>query len=96
MDHPGQPDVGAVLRLPGDFLNAVRADRFSDAEASALSDLALSEPAARVALAAHHRARSQVEQLERLGPDVVLPFVALAEGGVDLGALASVLDSELD
>ena len=76
--------------------NAVQPDRFSDDDAAALSPLASSFDAARVALAAHRRAREQSAQLSRLGADVVLPFVALPEGGADFSALADVLDETLD
>jgi len=73
--------------------NAVRPDRFTDEEAALLAPLAERAGAARVAVAAHHRARSQREQLERLGADVELPFAAEPSGGADLEELADVLDA---
>ena len=75
--------------------NALRPDRFTAAEAAVLEPLATEHAAARVALAAHHRAREQAEQLERLGPDVALPFAAEPDGGADLAALADALDTAL-
>ncbi|HEX8083000.1 MAG TPA: ArsA-related P-loop ATPase [Solirubrobacteraceae bacterium] len=51
--------------------------------------------AARAALLAHGRARAQREQLERLRPDVVLPFAAGDDGGADLDAVASALGEAL-
>ena len=71
--------------------NALRPDRFADADAARLesSDHHL---AARAALAAHRRAREQREQVERLSPDLTLPFAADGESAtVDLGALADAL-----
>jgi anion-transporting ArsA/GET3 family ATPase len=75
--------------------NALRPDRFSAAEAALLEPLAATSDAARVAVAAHHRARSQAEQLERLGAEVELPFAALPDGGADLEALADALGEQL-
>ena len=75
--------------------NALRPDRFTSAEASLLEPLAMSNPAAAVAVAAHHRAREQAAQLERLAPDVTLPFATEPDGGADLPALADALDSAL-
>jgi anion-transporting ArsA/GET3 family ATPase len=75
--------------------NALRADRFTAGDAALLEPLAASSSAARIALAAHRRARSEHEQLERLGADVVLPLATAAGGGADLQALADVLDAEL-
>jgi anion-transporting ArsA/GET3 family ATPase len=72
--------------------NAVRADRFSDAEATRLERAG--GGAARAALVAHGRARAQAESVSRLEPDVILPFAALG-GGADLEALASVLGDQL-
>jgi hypothetical protein len=74
--------------------NAVREDRFSDAEARSLRGAAA--PAAAAALRVHERARAQREQVARLRPDVVLPFAPDdASGGADLSALAAVLDAAL-
>jgi anion-transporting ArsA/GET3 family ATPase len=72
--------------------NAVRPDRFTDAEADRLRGA--SGPAAQAALVAHERARAQREQLERLRPDAELPFV-VAGGGADVEALAAVLGHAL-
>ena len=72
--------------------NAARADRFSAAEAKRLQ---AAGGAARTALVAHARARAQAEQLERLAPDVVLPFAPGSEGGADVHALAAVLETRL-
>jgi anion-transporting ArsA/GET3 family ATPase len=74
--------------------NGVRADRFGYAEAKRLR--AVGGGAAEAALVAHARARSQAEQLERLGADVVLPFAPdAATGGADVEALAAALDAAL-
>jgi hypothetical protein len=51
--------------------------------------------AARAALLAHGRARAQREQLERLRPDIVLPFAAGDDGGADLDAVAAALGEAL-
>ena len=75
--------------------NALRPDRFSSAEAALLEPLAASHDAARVALAAHHRALEQSAQLERLGADVALPFAPLPDGGADLAALSHALEPAL-
>jgi anion-transporting ArsA/GET3 family ATPase len=73
--------------------NALRPDRFSDAEADRLAGL--TAPAARTALTVHRRAREQRTQLARLGPDVTLPFAADPAGGADLDVLADALASVL-
>jgi hypothetical protein len=74
--------------------NAIRPDRFTDADAERLA--AIGGPAAGAAVAAHRRAREQREQLRRLGADVELPFAADAQrGGADLDALARVLAAAL-
>jgi anion-transporting ArsA/GET3 family ATPase len=74
--------------------NAIRPDRFTDADAERLA--AIGGPAAGAAVAAHRRAREQREQLQRLGADVELPFAADAQrGGADLDALARVLAAAL-
>ena len=86
-------ELGARLDLV--VLNALRPDRFTAREAALLEPLAAGSDAARLALAAHHRARAEEEQRERLGPDVVLPFAADPAGGADLGALADALDEAL-
>ena len=71
--------------------NAVRPDRFSDAEAERLARLA-DRLGVRAALDAHGRSREQRAQLERLGADVVLPFaVTPADGAADLDRLADAL-----
>jgi anion-transporting ArsA/GET3 family ATPase len=71
--------------------NAVRPDRFADAEAERLA-AAGEHPAARAALAAHRRAREQGEQLRRLDAAVQLPFIPdAAAGGADLEALSGAL-----
>jgi anion-transporting ArsA/GET3 family ATPase len=76
--------------------NAVRPDRFTDAEAERLTALATRAPAARTALVAHRRAREQRCQLARLAPDVTLPFAPDADrGGADLDALADALGDQL-
>lgn len=76
--------------------NAIRPDRFTAAEARTLERLAGGHPAARVAVAAHARARAQEEQLDRLHADVHLPFVPDDEsGGADLQALAGALADAL-
>ena len=76
--------------------NALGPDRFTEEEAAALEQLAAGgAPAARVALAAHHRAAEQREQVERLGPDVTLPFLPAEDGGADLHALADALGEQL-
>ena len=74
--------------------NGMRADRFSESEAQRLKTAGDSGPV-RAALLAHGRARGQREQVDRLGPDVVLPFVPAPEGGADVAALASTLDRTL-
>ena len=75
--------------------NAVRPDRFTDADAERLA-AAPENPAIHAALDAHGRAREQRAQLERLGADVVLPFAVDAEAGaVDLDALAEALAAGL-
>jgi hypothetical protein len=77
--------------------NAVVPDRFTAEEAALLEPLAADHPAARVALAAHRRALAQREQLDRLAPDVALPFTGdPTRGAADLEALASALDAALD
>ena len=74
--------------------NGVRVDRFSDADAKRLAKVG--GEAARAALATHARARTQREQLDRLGADVELPFAPDAEsGGADVAALADALDASL-
>ena len=100
---PEEMPVNEVTFLRGELgdrldlvvANALRPDRFTASEASALEPLAASHSAARVALAAHHRAREQAAQLERLGPDVTLPFATEPDGGADLQALADAFDAEL-
>ncbi len=89
-------EVGFLRDELGDRLdlvvaNAVRPDRFGEAEARALRGAA--GAAARAALAAHARARAEREQLGRLGADVELPFAVGAGGGVDIEALASALEA---
>jgi anion-transporting ArsA/GET3 family ATPase len=76
--------------------NALRPDRFTDGEAAILAPLAVAHDAARVALAAHHRAREQAVQLARLDADVALPFAPQPAGGADLDTLATALDAALD
>jgi anion-transporting ArsA/GET3 family ATPase len=72
--------------------NALRADRFTEGEAALLEPLAAAgTSAARVALAAHHRAREQHEQVDRMAADIVLPFVPGDDGAADLHALADAL-----
>ena len=73
--------------------NAVRPDRFDDADARRLA--AVDAPAARFALAAHARAKEQQEQLRRLDAGAVLPFATDAAGGADLARLADVLGEQL-
>jgi hypothetical protein len=76
--------------------NALRPDRFTDDEAALLEPLAAGgAPAAVAALAAHHRAGEQREQLDRLHADVTLPFVSGEDGAVDLHALADLLEEQL-
>ena len=81
--------------------NAVRPDRFSDAEARRLAKVGSGRggsavAAARAALGVHARAREQREQLERLGADLELPFAPdEATGGADMEALAAALDRAL-
>ena len=75
--------------------NALRPDRFTASEAAVLEPLAVSHAAARVAVAAHHRAREQASQLGRLAPDVSLPFAGLETGGADLPVLADAFDASL-
>ncbi|HEX2085999.1 MAG TPA: ArsA-related P-loop ATPase [Solirubrobacteraceae bacterium] len=71
--------------------NAVRPDRFAAAEARRLAG-ARDRPAARAALSAHERARAQRAQLDRLRPDVELPFAPEpGSGGVDVAALTAAL-----
>ena len=94
-------EVGYLRDALGDRLdlvvaNALRPDRFTPGEAAQLEPLSASHDAARVALAAHHRAREQAAQLERLGPDIRLPFAAAGAGGADLPTLADALDTALD
>lgn len=84
-------------RLDAVVANALRPDRFSDAEARRLAELATAHAGAHAALAAHRRAREQRAQLERLGPDAALPFAAdAASGAADLDALADALGAALD
>ena len=83
--------LGARLDLV--VANALRPDRFSPADAKRLA--ALDHDAARIALAAHHRAQDQAGQLERLAPDVTLPFAAGDDGAADLEALADALEAQL-
>jgi Anion-transporting ATPase len=85
--------LGARLDLV--VANAVRPDRFSDDEAALLEPLAVGARAARVALAAHHRAREQRDQLARLDAGVTLPFAARDDGTADLAALADALDAQV-
>ena len=74
--------------------NGVRADRFTAAEAKRLAGAG--GEGARAALVAHARARAQREQVDRLRPDVVLPFAPdEATGGADVEALAAALDAAL-
>ena len=76
--------------------NALRPDRFDEAEAARLEALADGEPAARAALAAHHRAVEQRAQLSRLRADVQLPLTTITESGAaDLDALAEYLAAAL-
>lgn len=76
--------------------NALRPDRFDDADAQRLAAAAGASVAARVALATHRRAREQREQLTRLDPDITLPFAAdPTDGRADLEALAAALDPEI-
>ena len=86
-------ELGARLDLV--VANALRPDRFTASEALVLEPLAASSPAAAVAVAAHHRAREQALQVERLAPDVELPFAALPDGGADLDVLADALSAAL-
>jgi anion-transporting ArsA/GET3 family ATPase len=82
-------------RLDVVVANAVRADRFADEEAERLAALD-GRPAARAALAVHARAREQRERLDRLRPDVELPFAPdPSTGGADVEALAAALDAAL-
>jgi anion-transporting ArsA/GET3 family ATPase len=75
--------------------NAVRADRFTAADAARLR-AERDHPAAAAALADHARAREQAGQLDRLRADVTLPFaVDDAAGGADLPALARALGAAL-
>ena len=79
--------------------NALRPDRFSDEEAEVL-ERAATGGAARPGRrwSSHHRARAQREQLERLRPDVTLPFAvdpADDRGGADLDVLADALAGAL-
>jgi anion-transporting ArsA/GET3 family ATPase len=75
--------------------NAVRADRFTDADAGVLRDRG-GHPAAAAALADHARAREQAAQLARLGARAALPFAPDdATAGADLPALAAVLEDVL-
>jgi anion-transporting ArsA/GET3 family ATPase len=75
--------------------NAVRPERFSDADARRLCALdGDGDGASRVAAAAladHARASAQRAQLARLAPDVELPFAPAPDGGADLPALAAAL-----
>ena len=75
--------------------NAVPPDRFTEADAAVLEPLAAGSGAARLALAAHHRARDQRERLIRLAPDAELPFAPAPQGGADLDALSRALDATL-
>ena len=76
--------------------NALRPDRFTAKEATLLEPLAAEgRAAAQVALTAHHRALSQDEQVQRLRPDITLPFLAGPDGDVDLSALADALETQL-
>jgi Anion-transporting ATPase len=87
-------ELGARLDLV--VANGVRPDRFNEAEAKRLAEAARGGGAARGALVAHSRARAHREQLERLRPDVVLPFAPDAtSGGADVEALAAALDAAL-
>ena len=71
--------------------NGVREDRFTAAEAKRLRGV--EGRAAKAALAAHARARSQAAQVERLRPDLILPFAPdAATGNVDVDALAAAAD----
>jgi anion-transporting ArsA/GET3 family ATPase len=73
--------------------NALRPDRFTAREARLLERLSGDHAGARLALAAHHRARGQAEQVARLDPDVALPFLPDAgNGAADLSALADALE----
>ena len=83
-------------RLDLVIANAVRPDRFDDAEAGRLAAIADGSAAARAALTAHRRAREQRDQLARLRPDIELPFAPEEQtGAADLGALADALDAAL-
>jgi anion-transporting ArsA/GET3 family ATPase len=76
--------------------NALRPDRFSDAEAKRLARAADGSGPARAALSAHRRAREQQAQLARLKADVELPFAPGEDaGGADLHALADALARDL-
>jgi anion-transporting ArsA/GET3 family ATPase len=76
--------------------NALRPDRFTEDEAGLLEPLAAGGvSAAQAALAAHHRAGEQREQLDRLRPDVTLPFLPGDDGAADLHALADALGEQL-
>jgi anion-transporting ArsA/GET3 family ATPase len=76
--------------------NAVRPDRFADAEAERLTAVAASSEPVRAVLGVHRRAREQQAQLARLQPDAVLPFAVDPErGAVDIAALADALDPAL-
>jgi anion-transporting ArsA/GET3 family ATPase len=73
--------------------NALRPDRFTAREARLLERLSGDHAGARVALAAHHRARGQAEQIGRLDPDLALPFLPhVGNGAADLSALADALE----
>lgn len=80
-------------RLDLVIANAVRPDRFSDAEARRLAKAG--GAASRAALGVHARCREQRERLERLRADVVLPFAPDEDGGADIAALAHALDAGL-
>jgi anion-transporting ArsA/GET3 family ATPase len=88
-------------QLGGDLalvvVNAVRPDRFTEAEAAALR--ADASAAARVALAAHERARAQRGQIARLRralggevPTIRVPFIP---AGADLDPIADRLERAL-
>lgn len=98
---PEEMPVNEVDHLRGELghrldlvvANALRPDRFTAADAERLA--ALDADAARIALAAHHRARGQAEQVDRLAPGATLPYAATPDGGADLAVLADALDGQL-